>query len=79
MKCWLDRYHAYKNLIKLEKKRIELGLFCATKKKTMNIDNIKCTALRNGIKDPLYLSLEQLVVRSKECKEHYKRLMAEAP
>jgi len=57
VKCWLDRCHAYKNLIKLERKRIELDLSCATKVKTMNVGNIKRTAWRNGIRNPLDLSL----------------------
>ena len=58
---------------------MELDISCATKVKSMNVSNIRRIALRNEIDDPLSLSLEQLLVRSKVCKEHCRRLMAEAP
>ena len=68
--CWLDRCHAYQSLIRLERKRVELEVDEAKDVTTMNVGNIKRTAWRHGIEDPLSLSLEQLLVRSKECKEH---------
>ena len=45
----------------------------------MNVGNIKRTARRHGIEEPLSHTLEQLLARLKECKEHTKRLMAQSP
>ena len=45
----------------------------------MNVANIKHAALRRGIKKPLALSLDQLIIWYRECKEYTKWVVAEAP
>ena len=49
------------------------------KKINMNVSNILRASERCGIKDGWTLSLDDLYVRYKTCKEHTKSLMAESP
>ena len=68
VKYWLDRCHAFRQLIRLN-----------SGKRSRNPSNIKRFARRCGIDRPGQLTLSDLVVQYKECKDRTKRLLAESP
>ena len=78
VKAWLDRCHSYRALIQMKVKMKKKGTI-NPKKINMNVSNILRAAERCGINNGWVLSLDDLYVRYKTCKEHTKSLMAESP
>ncbi|KAL7540242.1 hypothetical protein ACHAXR_009967, partial [Thalassiosira sp. AJA248-18] len=68
VKIWLDRCHAYRQLI-----RYKIG------KRVKNVANMKRFARRCNIANSLGLTLSQVVKDYKECKEHLRRLLGDPP
>ena len=61
VKWWLDRYHAFRQLI-----RLRMG------SNISNIENVKSFARQCGINNPMQHSMRDLLVLHKECKERTK-------
>ena len=78
IKRWMDRCHAYRALIRLEKKFLE-AKSRKPWKVNMNVSNVYRAAERCGIWEPKELRLAQLYPLYSECREHAKTMMAEAP
>ena len=70
IKGWLDKCHAYKQLI-----RLKLG----GHNSKINVGNIKRFARRCCIDNPLDLTRQELGTLYKECRKHCKQLLAETP
>ena len=70
IKGWLDKSHAYKQLIRLQLNGSNSKII---------VGNLKRFARRCGIDNPLDLSRAELGGLYRECREHCKRLLAETP
>ena len=78
VKGWLDRCHLCRALIQMKVKMKKKGT-TNPQKINMNVSNILRAAEQCGIENGWTLSLDNLYVRYKICKEHTKSLMAESP
>ena len=70
IKGWLDKCHAYKQLIRLKLRGHSSKI---------NVGNLKRFARRCKIENPLDLTRQELGDLYRECREHCKRLLAESP